>query len=57
METVVGAGGIGYFLKDSVFDAEQFIDALDRVAAGGTALDPAASAAWTTPSSRRPTWP
>lgn len=36
-----GAGGIGYFLKDSVFDADQFIDALERVAKGGTAVDPA----------------
>ena len=27
-----GAGGIGYFLKESVFDADQFIDALERVA-------------------------
>lgn len=34
-------GGVGYLLKDSVFEAEQFLDALDRVAAGGTALDPA----------------
>ncbi|MFE6049334.1 LuxR C-terminal-related transcriptional regulator [Kitasatospora sp. NPDC056446] len=36
-----GAGGIGYFLKESVFDGDQFIDALERVAAGGTAMDPA----------------
>ncbi|MET7672801.1 response regulator transcription factor [Micromonospora luteifusca] len=36
-----GSGGIGYFLKDSVFDADQFIDALERVAVGGTAMDPA----------------
>jgi DNA-binding NarL/FixJ family response regulator len=36
-----GTGGIGYFLKESVFDADQFIDALERIAAGGTALDPA----------------
>jgi DNA-binding NarL/FixJ family response regulator len=36
-----GAGGIGYFLKESVFDADQFVDALERVAAGGTAMDPA----------------
>jgi DNA-binding NarL/FixJ family response regulator len=36
-----GAGGIGYLLKESVFDADQFIDALERVAAGGTAMDPA----------------
>ncbi|MDI5966609.1 response regulator transcription factor [Streptantibioticus silvisoli] len=35
-----GAGGIGYFLKESVFDADQFIDALERVAGGGTAMDP-----------------
>ncbi|MEU6866517.1 response regulator transcription factor [Streptomyces sp. NPDC046876] len=35
-----GSGGIGYFLKDSVFDADQFNDALERVAAGGTAMDP-----------------
>ncbi|RCG20181.1 DNA-binding response regulator [Sphaerisporangium album] len=32
--------GIGYLLKDRVADVEQFLDALRRVAAGGTALDP-----------------
>ncbi|OKI01950.1 DNA-binding response regulator [Streptomyces sp. CB02923] len=36
-----GTGGIGYFLKESVFDADQFMDALERVAGGGTAMDPA----------------
>jgi DNA-binding NarL/FixJ family response regulator len=36
-----GSGGIGYLLKESVFDADQFIDALERVADGGTAMDPA----------------
>jgi DNA-binding NarL/FixJ family response regulator len=36
-----GQGGIGYQLKDRVLDAAQFMDALTRVAAGGTALDPA----------------
>jgi DNA-binding NarL/FixJ family response regulator len=35
------AGGVGYLLKDSVFDADQFLDAVERVAGGGTALDPA----------------
>ncbi|WNV86873.1 response regulator transcription factor [Umezawaea sp. Da 62-37] len=35
------AGGVGYLLKESVFDADQFIDALERVAGGGTAMDPA----------------
>ncbi|GAA1214431.1 response regulator transcription factor [Kitasatospora nipponensis] len=35
-----GHGGIGYQLKDRVLDAGQFMDAVHRVAAGGTALDP-----------------
>ncbi|MEV1249831.1 response regulator transcription factor [Nonomuraea sp. NPDC049750] len=33
-------GGVGYLLKDRVADVTDFIDALHRVAAGGTALDP-----------------
>jgi DNA-binding NarL/FixJ family response regulator len=37
---LVAAGGFGYLLKDRVFDVDDFLDALDRVAAGGTALDP-----------------
>ncbi|MET7533235.1 response regulator transcription factor [Streptomyces goshikiensis] len=32
--------GIGYLLKQRVADVEEFIDALRRVAGGGTALDP-----------------
>ncbi|MFE4972760.1 LuxR C-terminal-related transcriptional regulator [Kitasatospora sp. NPDC056651] len=35
-----GHGGIGYQLKDRVLNAEQFMDAVQRVADGGTALDP-----------------
>jgi DNA-binding NarL/FixJ family response regulator len=35
-----GNGGVGYLLKDRVFDAEQFVDAVRRVAEGGTAMDP-----------------
>jgi DNA-binding NarL/FixJ family response regulator len=35
-----GSGGIGYLLKDRVFDSGQFVDAVRRVAAGGTAMDP-----------------
>ncbi|MFG2007029.1 response regulator [Spirillospora sp. NPDC048911] len=35
-----GAQGIGYLLKDRVSRVEEFLDALQRVAAGGTALDP-----------------
>ncbi|NUW35126.1 response regulator transcription factor [Nonomuraea sp. SMC257] len=34
------AGGVGYLLKDRVADVSEFIDALRRVAGGGTALDP-----------------
>jgi DNA-binding NarL/FixJ family response regulator len=32
--------GVGYLLKDRVADVSDFIEALGRVAAGGTALDP-----------------
>jgi DNA-binding NarL/FixJ family response regulator len=35
-----GSGGLGYLLKDRVFDSAQFVDAIRRVAAGGTAMDP-----------------
>jgi DNA-binding NarL/FixJ family response regulator len=35
-----GGAGVGYLLKDRVFNDEQFVDALRRVAAGGTAMDP-----------------
>ncbi len=34
------AGGVGYLLKDRVGDIREFMDALRRVARGGTALDP-----------------
>jgi DNA-binding NarL/FixJ family response regulator len=35
-----GAAGIGYLLKDRVANVSEFVDALARVASGGTALDP-----------------
>jgi DNA-binding NarL/FixJ family response regulator len=35
-----GSAGIGYLLKERVLDVKDFFDALDRVASGGTALDP-----------------
>ncbi|MFE3069318.1 response regulator [Streptomyces sp. NPDC059247] len=35
-----GARGVGYLLKDRVGRVDEFLDALERVAAGGTALDP-----------------
>ncbi|WP_073951867.1 response regulator transcription factor [Streptomyces kebangsaanensis] len=37
---LVSRGGFGYLLKDRVFDVDDFLDALRRVAAGGSALDP-----------------
>jgi DNA-binding NarL/FixJ family response regulator len=35
-----GSGGVGYLLKDRVSSTDEFLDALRRVAAGGTAMDP-----------------
>jgi DNA-binding NarL/FixJ family response regulator len=35
-----GAGGIGYLLKDRVASLEELQDAIARIAAGGTVLDP-----------------
>jgi DNA-binding NarL/FixJ family response regulator len=35
-----GAAGVGYLLKDRVANVGEFAAALERVAAGGTALDP-----------------
>jgi DNA-binding NarL/FixJ family response regulator len=34
------ADGLGYLLKDRVADVREFVGAVERVAAGGTALDP-----------------
>jgi DNA-binding NarL/FixJ family response regulator len=36
------AAGVGYLLKDRVRDVGEFINAVERVAGGGTAFDPAA---------------
>ena len=33
-------GGVGYLLKDRVSNVREFVDAVRRVAAGGTAMDP-----------------
>lgn len=37
---LVGLGGFGYLLKDRVLDVGEFLGAVIRVAAGGSALDP-----------------
>jgi DNA-binding NarL/FixJ family response regulator len=39
-----GRGGVGYLLKDRVADVRDFVEAVRRVAEGGTALDPEAVA-------------
>ena len=40
MASGTGAAGAGYLLNDRVADVGEFAEALSRVAAGGTALDP-----------------
>jgi DNA-binding NarL/FixJ family response regulator len=35
-----GASGIGYLLKDRILDPAELVDAVTRVAAGGSAIDP-----------------
>jgi DNA-binding NarL/FixJ family response regulator len=35
-----GAGGVGYLLKDRIADPADFVEAVRRVADGGTAMDP-----------------
>jgi DNA-binding NarL/FixJ family response regulator len=35
-----GAGAVGYLLKDRVMDIGQFVEAVRRVASGGTVMDP-----------------
>ena len=37
---LVAGGHFGYLLKDRVFDVDDFLEALRRVAGGGSALDP-----------------
>ncbi|MEV4258349.1 response regulator transcription factor [Spirillospora sp. NPDC049652] len=38
--TSQGGAGVGYLLKDRLGDIEEFAEAVERVAAGGTAVDP-----------------
>lgn len=35
-----GRGGVGYLLKDRIGDVRDFVEAVRRVAGGGTAMDP-----------------
>jgi DNA-binding NarL/FixJ family response regulator len=49
-----GEGGIGYLLKDRVADVGTFIDAVRRVADGGTVLDPKVVSSLLDRAGRRP---
>ncbi len=48
---LVSTGGFGYLLKDRVLRVDDFLDAVRRVAAGGSALDPEVVAALLRPPS------
>jgi DNA-binding NarL/FixJ family response regulator len=49
---LVSGGRFGYLLKDRVFDVDDFLEALRRVAAGGSALDPEVVATLLAPARR-----
>jgi DNA-binding NarL/FixJ family response regulator len=40
VDLVGSGGGFGYLLKDRVLDVDEFLEAVQRVSAGGSALDP-----------------
>jgi DNA-binding NarL/FixJ family response regulator len=40
MELIASGGGVGYLLKDHVGDIAEFGDAVRRIAAGGSVIDP-----------------
>jgi serine/threonine-protein kinase PknK len=41
MELLAGGRGIGYLLKSRITDVAEFIDTLERIAKGGSVVDPA----------------
>jgi DNA-binding NarL/FixJ family response regulator len=41
MELLASGQGIGYLLKSRITDVDEFIDALNRIARGGSVVDPA----------------
>jgi len=41
MDLLASGGGVGYLLKSRVADVEEFLDALQRIAKGGSVVDPA----------------
>ena len=40
MELLAGGGGIGYLLKSRIADVDEFLDAVQRIAKGGSVVDP-----------------
>jgi len=50
--SLVASGGFGYLLKDRVLRVDDFLDAVRRVAEGGSALDPDVVAALLSPTRR-----
>ena len=51
---LVSRGGFGYLLKDRVLDVAEFLATAERVAAGGSALDPKVVASLVAPSNAGP---
>lgn len=49
--------GVGYLLKDRVADVREFVDALTRVASGGTALDRRWSSSFSARAGGATPWP
>jgi DNA-binding NarL/FixJ family response regulator len=47
--SLVTLGGFGYLLKDRVLEVDEFLAAAERIAAGGSALDPEVVASLVTP--------
>jgi DNA-binding NarL/FixJ family response regulator len=57
MELLAGGRGVGYLLKRRVTDVEEFIDTLQRVAKGGSVVDPALVAELVSARHRDDPWP
>ncbi len=53
--TLVTLGGFGYLLKDRVLDVDEFLAAAERIASGGSALDPQVVATLVSPPDRNDT--
>ena len=52
--TLVAHGGFGYLLKDRVLEVDEFLATAERVAAGGSALDPTVVASLVSPTDHGP---